>query len=350
MVNVPEEYVVSKFFQYIYKPAYNRYNKTYQGGCCVCNEGSSQKNKRRCYYIPKINNIYCHNCGWSSTPFTWVKKVCNLSNSEIIKEIQSYDMSIDISPSNKEEVEVVRTAEKLPVNSINLSDPLQIEYYKDNSIVTTCLDLVKKRRLNTAVNRSDLYVSLSDIVHKNRLVIPFYNEDRSIEFYQTRTILNTDTKIKPKYLSKVGADKTIFNIDKVTGDFPHVFIFEGPLNSMFTKNGVAVCGITNKGNSTFTPKQKSQVDTTLAWFEKIWVLDSQWVDKTSLEKSEILLKDGHNVFIWPEKFGKRFKDFNDICVACSIDEINHKFITENTFKGLEGIFRLSAIKRALSAS
>ena len=349
MITVPEEYVVSKFFQYIYKPAYNRFNKTYQGGCCICNEGSSQKKKRRCYYIPKINNIYCHNCGWSSTPFNWIKKVCNLTPSEIINEIKEYDTSIEISPYKEEEAEPVRVSEKLPANSINLSDPLQVEYHKNNPVVAACLNLVKKRRLDTAINRCDLYVSLADNVHKNRLVIPFYNEDRSIEFYQTRTVLDKDAKVKPKYLSKINADKTLFNIDKVSGEYPHVFIFEGPLNSMFTKNGVAVCGITNKGNATFTTRQKQQADTTLALFDKVWVLDSQWLDKTSLEKSEILLKDGHNVFIWPEKFGTKFKDFNDICMACSINEISHKFITENTFKGLEGIFRLSAIKRALSA-
>ena len=83
--------------------------------------------------------------------------------------------------------------------------------------------LIKERRLDTAVNRPDnLYVSLVDMVHKNRLVIPFVNENGIIEFYQTRSVLNKDNKTKPKYLGKVQAEKTLFNIDKVTNDHDKV--------------------------------------------------------------------------------------------------------------------------------
>ena len=77
----------------------------------------------------------------------------------------------------------------------------------------------------------------------------------------------------------------------------------------------------------------------------MWVLDSQWIDTASLNKSEILLNAGEKVFIWPEKIGKRFKDFNDICIAGKIDEISHEFINRNSYTGLEGIIRLSEIKR-----
>ena len=66
----------------------------------------------------------------------------------------------------------------------------------------------------------------------------------------------------------------------------------------------------------------------------MWILDSQWVDQASLVKSETLLNQGERVFIWPEKFGRKFKDFNDIAI-----------IQKNTFEGLEGIVRLSEIKK-----
>ena len=150
--------------------------------------------------------------------------------------------------------------------------------------------------------------------------------------------------MKPKYISRIGAEKTLFNIDRIDNSYKNVFIFEGPLNAFFTKNSVAVAGITDKGSATFTKRQQQQVDTVLRWYERIWVLDSQWIDNASLSKSEILLQNGEKVFIWPEKFGKRFKDFNDICVACKINEVTHEFIQKNTFEGLEGIFRLANIK------
>ena len=90
MINIPEEYTVSKFFQYIYQPRFNKFNNTYQGGCCICREGGSLGKKRRCYYIPKNDNIFCHNCGWSSKPIKWIKEVTGKTDVEIIEEIKQY--------------------------------------------------------------------------------------------------------------------------------------------------------------------------------------------------------------------------------------------------------------------
>lgn len=344
MINIPEEYTVSKFFQYIYQPRFNKFNNTYQGGCCICREGGSLGKKRRCYYIPKNDNIFCHNCGWSSKPIKWIKEVSGKSDTEIIDELKQYIDEQDVVEFSEQEVVKIKT-ETLPKDSINLSDSVQIEYYKNNPIVSACLKIIEHRRLNTAVNKPDsLFVSLVDRVHKNRLVIPFINENNSIEFYQSRTVIPEATKSKPKYISRIGAEKTLFNINRVSSDYKNVFIFEGPLNAFFTKNSVAVAGITDRGNATFTIRQQQQIDTVLKWYDKTWVLDSQWVDDASLNKSEILLKNGERVFIWPENFGRKFKDFNDICIACKIDEISHEFIEKNTFESIEGILRLANIK------
>lgn len=349
MISLSEEYVISKFYRYCSRPKHNRYNNTYQGECPICFEGKSRGKARRCYYIPSNNNVYCHNCGWSSTPFNWVKEITGKTNIEVIEDVK--DFSADREFINVEEIPEPKklVTETLPTDSINLSDPTQLSFYRDNSILNVCMAFIKRRRLDTAVNRPDrLYLSLTDFTHKNRLVIPFINERGSIEFYQSRTLLPADANTKPKYLSRVGADKTLFNINKVSGDYRNVFIFEGPLNAFFTKNSVAVAGITQKGRSTFTPRQQQQATGVLKWLDKIWVLDSQWVDNTSLMKSEALLKEGEKVFIWPENFGKRFKDFNDICMALSIDEISHDFIEKNTSEGIRGILKLAEIKRFVS--
>ena len=58
-----------------------------------------------------------------------------------------------------------------------------------------------------------------------------------------------------------------------------------------------------------------------------------------------MLKQGESVLVWPEKFGKRFKDINDISIACKVDEIKWEFIQKNTFEGIEGIVKLSEIKK-----
>ena len=341
---IPADYVILKFYELGYYPKRNKFNDTYQCSCPICKEGASLGKKRRCYYIPKNDNIFCHNCGWSSKPAKWICEVSGMSNLELIEDLKKYTPNLDIV----EEKYVIRktVSETLPLDSINLSDISQIEYYKGNDTLRICLQTIKQRRLDTAINKPDnLYISFKDRVHKNRLIIPFINEKNNIEFYQSRTILSYDTK-KPKYLSKINSEKTLFNINKVDQNSDCVFIFEGPINSFFTRNSVAVAGIT-EGKQTFTPRQQEQFDTVLKLHKKIWVLDSQWVDKAALKKTEVLLLQGESVFIWPEKFGKRFKDFNDIAMQCKIDEIKASFIQENTCEGLTGILKLTEIKKTL---
>jgi hypothetical protein len=343
MISLPEDFVVLKFFELGYYPKYNKFNNVYQCSCPICREGKSLGKKRRCYYIPKNENIFCHNCGWSGKPLKWITEVSGHTSADVIQELKEYVP--DITDIVEEEAPVKVVTDTLPKDCINLSDTAQLDFYKNNDMLRTATQTIKNRRLDTAVNKPDsLYISLVDKVHKNRLVIPFINENKEIEFYQSRTLLNRDNKVKPKYLGRINAEKTLFNIDRVSTDHNTVYIFEGPLNAFFTKNSVAVAGITERGRS-FTTRQEQQLNNTLKWYDKVWILDSQWVDQASLVKSEALLKQGEKVFIWPEKFGKRFKDFNDIAIACSIDEIKWDFIQKNTFEGLEGIVKLSLIKK-----
>ena len=340
MISLPREYVVAKFYEFGRSPIYNKFNNVYQCSCPVCRESLK---KKRCYYIPDNENIYCHNCGWSSKPWKWVREVSGLSNQQIIDEVKDYDVSIDIG--KVEEVREKVQVSTLPEDSINFSDTHQLEYYKDNHIIRACKHIIKSRRLDTAVNRPDnLYVSLKDMVHKNRIVIPFVNERGEIEFYQTRTVKTSDLRTKPKYLGKVGAEKTLFNIDKVSSDHDKVYIFEGPIDAFFVRNSVAVAGITERGRS-FTTRQEEQLNGTLKWYDKVWILDSQWGDRASMIKSEALLNQGETVFIWPETLGRKYKDFNDLAIAANKDEISWDWIQKNTFQGLEGIVKMSEVKR-----
>ena len=72
-------------------------------------------------------------------------------------------------------------------------DDHQLKYHRNNVIVKKCLDVINERRLDKAGNRPrSLYVSLTDFTHKNRLVIPFFNNENKIVFYQSRTILPED--------------------------------------------------------------------------------------------------------------------------------------------------------------
>jgi len=337
-VLLAEDYIVSKFYQYAGYPKYNRLSKAYNGGCPTCREGKSWGKKRRLYYVTKKNLVFCHNCGLSVRPIKWIQQVSGMNYAEVLKE----SGSARTEPVVDVELEKPVTVETLPQDSINLSDSTQVEFYKDNKFVQKALDVIHQRRLDTAVNRpKDFWISLTDRVHRDRLVIPFYDADNKIVHYQSRTLVEKKGWAAPKYLSKSNSEKTLFGINNITDKSKYIFITEGPLDACFISNGIAVAGITEGKGDTFTDKQKEQLKHFIS-HEIVWVLDNQRKDQTSKKKTGMLIKQGYKVFLWPKEL-KRFKDINDACVAHKLDSIAEKFILANTYDGLQAKMLLSQI-------
>lgn len=341
---LPQSYIVQKFYQYAGYPKYKKYNNTYEAGCPICREGKSWQRKRRCYYIVDDDYICCHNCGWAGKPLKWIQDASGLTFKEIVDEASTYDiLPIDIGREELVTKKIFET-DTLPLDCINLFDPDQLSYFKNNKVVLDALKVINNRRLNSAVNKPDsLWLSLTDKVQKNRIVIPFYDEKGEIVFYQTRAIYNGDRNI-PKYLGKMNGEKSLFNLNKISSDLEYIFIFEGPIDAFFVKNGTAVAGIQEKSDKTFSYLQKEQLKS-FKFHKRIWVLDSQWLDLASLSKTHRLLDNSETVFIWPEKIGKQFKDINDVCMAAKINEVSPQFIIENSHNGLKAKLLMSVINR-----
>jgi hypothetical protein len=343
---IPQDYFVQKFYQYTGIPKYNKITNTHQGCCPICREGRSWGRKRRSYYILKDNVICCHNCGWYSSPTKWVESVSHMTYDEIIKESREYDiLPLDLLSEEEKPANKPLIVSKLPKDSINLFDKHQVDYYKDTPIITNALTLLKQRRLDTAINRPDsLWVSLTDKVHKNRLIIPFYNDQNEIIFYQSRVIQEKDLKFYPKYLSKINSEKSLYGINKVSSSLDYLLITEGPIDAFFLENGIAVAGIQENSSASFTNLQQSQL-LPFKLLQKIWVLDSQWLDTASRKKTEKLTKQGETVFIWPEDIGTLYKDINEMCVAQGRDKIELDFIINNSVSGIKAELMMVNINR-----
>lgn len=328
-MDIPQDYIVHKFYQYAGYPRHKKSTNTYEGGCCLCREGSSWGRKRRLYYIVADNIVCCHNCGWYGSPVKWVHEVSGLSWSEIYKETEEYDYV----PGLKVDTVNNLLLPDIPHDSINLFDTHQLRYYSTNHYLKSCLDIIATRRLDTAINRPKaLFMSPADKTHKNRIIIPFYNVDNQVSHYQSRKVINDST---PKYLSKTNSEKTLFNADRL--DNPnHIFIFEGPIDSFFVRDSVAVAGIQDTGKLAMTESQQKQLDRHIL-SKKIWVLDN---DQTGRSKSRKLLENDECVFIWPREL-KQFKDINDLCVRTNRDEISREFILKNSYCGIKGLVRLA---------
>jgi hypothetical protein len=331
---LPEEYIEQQFRVYA---GYARCKPSgvFEGGCPVCREGKSWGHKRRLFYIPDHGSIHCKNCHRSWSPPQWIMEVSGKSYHEVMEESKEYEY-VPVELLEKRNNFVKPIDDPLPMDAINLSDRQQLEFYKRNTVVRECITFMIKRRLNKAVNRpKDFYISLVDRIHKNRLVIPFVDDTGKIEFYQTRSFLkNTDDNL-PKYLGRSGAEKTLFGADRISEDIDYIFIFEGPIDSTFVLNGVAAASID------LTNLQRDKLNE-YPFHKKIWVLDNQHIDKTAREATKKLLEAGETVFIW-KKGLEKFKDFNDICVYKKINEIPTKYIVDNSFTGIQGLFQMKQL-------
>ena len=319
-MKIPESFVLNKFYSYSYEPVFRKHDGTYNAGCPVCKEGKSLGKKKRLFFYPESNTFHCFNCSKTWSAYNWISKVCNLSKDELDYEIINNTNVIDLDKKNISDLFIKKKElPDLPYDSINIYDCLQQEYYSENLKFKECLSYIKSRRLDTAINKSvSLFISLTDIVHKNRICLPFYDRTNKIVFYQTRCIDNTN----PKYMGKVGYDKTLFGIEKIDINIPYIFIFEGPIDSMFVKNGISAAGIT------LTKVQKNQLSE-FPFHKKIWVLDNPRFDETASEKIKELVSDGEFVFMWKDNMP--YKDFNEMCMFEELDEINYNDIINTMY-------------------
>jgi len=314
--------------------------KTYQGSCPICREGKSWLRKKRLYYIPDRESIFCHNCGWSSKPLKWIMQVSGMNRRDIEQDSTSYDTIDANAPVAKEKPPIA--VPSLPGECVNLMDDMQLNYYKDNKIVQSVYQYVQSRGLLTAINRpTALYACLKDETHHGRLILPFIDARGKIVYYQSRSVDAADER--PKYMSKVFGDRSIFNLNNIKPSCSDVFVFEGPIDSCFTENGIALAGIQEKSMQLFSSRQQLQINAIQGFYNFIWVLDSQWQDNASRLKTEKLIEVDQQVFIWPKALGLACKDFNDVALKYSINNVSHKFIKQNTYRGLQAHIMLKSI-------
>lgn len=338
-MTIPQEYIIQKFYQFAGYPKFKKITNVYEGGCPTCREGKSWGRKRRLYFIVQDNVVCCHNCGIYTSPVNWVQDVAGITYDEVLREIRENDYGyITELP---EEPKVIQIPD-LPQDSINLFDKDQVTYYNDD-VTKKALKFISDRRLDKAINKpKTLWLSKKDYVHKNRVTIPFY-ENNDIIYYQSRGLLKEDLAARPKYLSKMNGNKSLFNFNNIDNSLSSVYIFEGPIDAFFVKNSVAVGGIQENTHKTFTEYQSRQINK-LMLMNKIWVLDSQWTDTASYNKTKKLIEDGQTVFIWPKTIGKQFKDFNDMTIRYELDEISTNFVDKHSHRGLKARTILSQIR------
>ena len=290
--------------------------------CPYCGDSQKSQSKARGYFYRKKNDYFyrCHNCGKGTTFGKVLEYIDSQMYKEYIMERYKGDAPKTETPEfNFEAPKFKKIDPKLenltPINKLNGGHPAR--------------QFVESRQLPEEFY-SDLYLcpkffkwsKIQSQQEHPRLVIPFRDESGEVFAAQGRAF----GKESPKYLTIKFQDKPkIFGLDRV--DFAkRYYVVEGPLDSMFLDNCLAVAG----ADFRYLPPG----DTTI-------ILDNEPRSREIIKQMERLIHQEHELVIWPTTITQ--KDINDMVLA-GVEDIQ-TIIDNNTFSGLEAKMKLAAWKR-----
>jgi hypothetical protein len=163
----------------------------------------------------------------------------------------------------------------------------------------------------------------SEAHDEERIIIPLYYEKNLIGF-QGRSLGSS----KVKYITVMLDDDApkIYGLDNIRKDAP-VYITEGPFDSTFIRNAIAMCGA------------DADVD---RWgiSNRVWIYDNEPRNREIVNRISNTIDRGDSVVIWPD--GIDDKDINDM-VMSGLDV--QSVIESNTYAGLEAKLKFNTWKR-----
>ena len=155
----------------------------------------------------------------------------------------------------------------------------------------------------------------SIIKDDSRIIIPMYDTERNLIGFQGRSLGPNSVK----YITIMLNDDApkIYGLEKIDDSEP-IYIIEGPFDSTFVENSVAMCG--------------SDIDIrTFGWSDYIWVYDNEPRNREIVNRISNTIDRGDKVVIWPNHIID--KDVNDMVLSGHDNIMN--ILSENTYSGLE---------------
>lgn len=300
----------------------------FRWSCPYCGDSQKDRTKARGYMLTSSGtyHYYCHNCNISTNFYGFLKD----QFPEYLKEYNFEKFKKD-QPVKKEQYKIEALFDSQ--NELSLKYKfLRCDEIEDTHIAKSYLNSRKipKEKYKDIYYTEDMnrlktvFTNYQDTVFykEPRLIIPVYDKNKSLIAAICRDIQG---KSKNKYITlKKNEDANIiYGIEKIDNS-KTVYVLEGPIDSFFLENSIAVSGSNLKKCSEILDKSKT-----------VYIFDNQPRNKQILRNMEIL-SDKHNVVIWPESIIQ--KDINEMYLA-DIDFI--KIIKENTYNGLNAKLQIA---------
>ena len=297
-------------------------NDLYNFRCPVCGDSKKNKSKTRGYlYSVKSDvNFRCHNCGSSMTFNNFLKKIDPVVHRQYIMERFK-----EGTTGRSTVVEDPKFEFKKPAFKRKIDLPLC-------STVEVAYEYLSKRKLNPNkfyyAEDFSAFVKTFNLKYDNlykerRIIIPLYYEKNLIGF-QGRSL---DPK-SIKYITIMLNDDSpkIYGIDQVQKD-QNVFVTEGPFDSTFIRNSVAMCGAD-------ADVRRWGVN------NPVWIYDNEPRSREIVNRIRKTIESGDSVVIWPSNIVE--KDINDMVLS---GHDVQTMIESNIYSGLEALVKFNTWKK-----
>ena len=296
----------------------------YNFRCPIC--GDSQKNKTKTrgylYQIKNNTNYKCHNCGVSLSFNNFLKQIDPMLHKQYSMEKfkEGFTGKNFVVEEPKFEFSKPKFTKKLDLPKAS-EVPVAKEY-------------LEKRKLNSEkfyyAENFKKWVNQQKHTFENinkdesRIIIPMYDVDNNLIGFQGRSIESSYNK----YITIMLVDDApkVYGLEKIDSQKP-VYIVEGPFDSTFIKNAIAMCG--------------SDIDIrSFGWSDYIWVFDNEPRNREIINRISKTIDRGDKVVIWPTSIKQ--KDINDLVIA-GYDPEN--MLESNTYSGLEAKVKFNEWKK-----
>ena len=303
----------------------------YNFRCPYCGDSQKNKNKARGYFyrIKNNTNYKCHNCGINISFNNFLKdQDAPLHKEYMFEKFKDNHTGKNFVTSSPEDI----------FKSISSSQP---KFKKKVSIdLPSAFEVNKSQKYlwDRAIFEGDFYYAekfkgfvntLKPGFFENtsyddaRIIIPLVKDEILIGI-QGRSLGYNSIK----YITVMLEDEApkIYGLDKVDTEKP-IYIMEGPFDSTFIKNSVAMCG--------------SDIDIgSFNWSNYIWVFDNEPRNTEIVSRISKTIERGEQVVIWPSNI--REKDINDMILSGhNVPNI----VESNTYSGLEAKLKFTTWKK-----
>ena len=304
--------------------------------CPFCGDSQKDTTKARGYVFAKEGDLIfkCHNCGMG----TGLSKVIKHINPQLHKQycLEKFGESVNKKVDKKEsavykKVDVRRMRKPLFLKDTPLS---QLKKISQLAFDHPAKRYVDKRKIPPSFHSELFYAPkfykwVNECVPNKfpeterdepRLVIPFIDEHNRLIGFQGRAF----GKSQPKYITIMLDEDApkIYGLNRVNWQKP-VVIVEGPIDSMFLDNAVAMGG----------------ADVARFNADVVYCYDNEPRSREIVRRMEKTINDGHSIVIFPN--GINEKDINDMILGGKDPLEIQVIISSNTFKGLMAKAKLS---------